>query len=175
MNGHPIAAESKPSVMGQPPDYSEPWYAGGLHFSCVRCSVCCRHESGYVLLSHSDLRALAGFCRLSPAVFAGQYCRWVTTDGGKRLSLQETAVPNGYDCVFWKGGCTVYAARPCQCRTYPFWPYMLLSREMWEAAAKDCPGTRQPALVDFAAIQRNLIDEAENQKNQIKGPEELDE
>ena len=37
-----------------------------------------------------------------------------------RVTLRERA--NG-DCVFWdrKAGCTVYPARPAQCRTWPFW------------------------------------------------------
>ena len=95
--------------------------------------------------------------------------------GEKRLSLQETTGPEGYDCVFWNGGCTVYAARPCQCRTYPFWPYMLLNSAAWENAAKDCPGTRQTAPVDYKTIQENLMQEVENQKYQIKRPEELNE
>ena len=37
-----------------------------------------------------------------------------------RVTLRERA--NG-ECVFWdrQAGCTVYPARPAQCRTWPFW------------------------------------------------------
>ena len=52
---------------------------------------------------------------------------------GIRKSLKE--FPNG-DCVFFDGEqrkCTVYEARPRQCRTWPFWDSNLRSVEAWEA------------------------------------------
>ncbi|MDR3276700.1 MAG: YkgJ family cysteine cluster protein [Treponema sp.] len=115
----------------------EPFYAGGLRFSCTRCSVCCRRDPGSVFLSATDLRVLAGRAGLSPEQFSQAYCRWVP--GNRcRLSLKEKA---NYDCVFWQdGGCSVYEARPRQCRSFPFWGDVMCSPAAWEAAAADCPG-----------------------------------
>ena len=58
---------------------------------------------------------------------------------GEALSLIEK--PNG-ECIFWDSarGCKVYAHRPDQCRSFPFWPEVLESREAWEAQAVRCPG-----------------------------------
>jgi hypothetical protein len=54
------------------------------------------------------------------------------------LSLAEK---KNYDCVFWdQGGCAVYEDRPVQCSTFPFWSSILVSRESWLEAARDCPG-----------------------------------
>ncbi|MDR2842216.1 MAG: YkgJ family cysteine cluster protein, partial [Spirochaetaceae bacterium] len=65
-----------------------------------------------------------------------------------KLSLKETSV---YDCIFWKNGCTVYAARPFMCRSYPFWDSMLVSKEAWDSGS--CPGCNAGTLYDKAAIE----------------------
>ena len=115
-----------------------PFYAGGLRFDCTRCQRCCRHQPGYVFLSQGDLEQLAAFLGLSPEEVRARYCREVQWGGATRLSLRERA---DYDCVFWgEGGCSVYPARPLQCRSFPFWASQLVDQEHWDAAARDCPG-----------------------------------
>jgi Fe-S-cluster containining protein len=114
---------------------------GGLCFSCQKCSACCRFETGVVYLTDDDLRALAAAEGLREDEFAAVYCRKVwASDGGERLSLRERETASGYDCVFWKEGCSVYNARPRQCRTYPFWDYLVASKAAWDENALQCPG-----------------------------------
>ena len=114
------------------------FYADGLCFSCARCSACCRHESGFVFLSQKDLRRLAAACQMGYTEFIAVWCRWVPAGPGReRLSLREKS---NYDCVFWKDGCTVYHARPLQCRVFPFWDSTLASLADWQRAAAGCPG-----------------------------------
>lgn len=36
--------------------------------------------------------------------------------------------------------CGIYAVRPMQCRTWPFWNMNLRSVEAWGRAAAGCPG-----------------------------------
>jgi hypothetical protein len=70
--------------------------------------------------------------------FLAEFCRKVNVNGLVRISLKEHA---NFDCVFWaKGGCSVYEHRPLQCRSYPFWPANLDSRESWDDLEKECPG-----------------------------------
>lgn len=122
----------------------KPFYADGLRFSCARCSSCCRHESGFVFLSEKDLAALAGALDMGYSEFQEAYCRWVPSGGGlEQLSLKERS---NFDCIFWDGGCTVYDARPLQCRTFPFWPSIMADVDVWEATAADCPGVGRGAL-----------------------------
>ena len=91
-----------------------------------------------MFLSQSDLDQLSVFLKLPADEVRARYCREVNWGGSTRLSLREQA---NYDCVFWgEGGCTVYASRPLQCRSFPFWPSQLADRESWETAAQDCPG-----------------------------------
>jgi len=115
-----------------------PFYEGGLRFSCTRCSTCCRYESGYVFLSRPDLDALSAELGMESDAFIAAYCRWIGPPGGfSQLSLREKS---NYDCIFWKDGCTVYKARPRQCRNFPFWSSILESPGAWENAALSCPG-----------------------------------
>ena len=131
--------------------YYEPFYAEGLHFSCQRCSLCCRHDPGVVRLSERDLASLIEWAGLSRERFIERYCRWVDRgDGTENLCLLEK---KNYDCVFWDQGCTAYEARPFQCSSYPFWPSLLRDEDWWAANAADCPGVNKGKLHDRAEIE----------------------
>ena len=128
----------------------KPFYDSGLRFSCRRCSTCCRYESGYVFLSEEDIRLLAQELQMDYAGFTKTYCRWVPKERGREcLSLKEKS---NFDCVFWDSGCTVYQARPVQCRTFPFWQTVVESFGAWEMAASGCPGINSGRLYDKEAI-----------------------
>lgn len=115
-----------------------PFWHGGLRFACTQCSHCCRHDSGYVWLTEADLDRLVLWTGLERDDFLERYTRWIGEGAFAVLSLKESSV---FDCVFWRdGGCSVYPARPVQCRTYPFWQHVLESDESWRAEAESCPG-----------------------------------
>ena len=134
----------------------KPFYSDGLHFSCTRCSACCRHEPGYVFLSKNDIKLLAEALQMKYNDIMEKYCRWVTVPGReKQISLREKP---GFDCIFWQDGCTVYKARPLQCRTFPFWKSTLSSQDAWENLL--CPGTGKGTLhsreyIESCLAQRN--------------------
>jgi len=91
-----------------------------------------------VFLSEKDLRRIARYLRLSWGEALRLYCRVVRLGHFSRISLKEK--PN-LDCIFWKdGSCSLYQARPLQCRSYPFWSSNLHSPQAWESAGKSCPG-----------------------------------
>ena len=53
-----------------------------------------------------------------------------------------------------EGGCQVYAARPKQCRTWPFWEENL-DRARWEGPVRDCcPGIGTGPLHPAAEVER---------------------
>jgi hypothetical protein len=132
---------------------SAPWYQDGLCFACTRCGNCCTGEPGSVRVDEGEAATLARYIGLDLADFHERHAR-VLPDGA--ISLREK--PNG-ECVFWSRalGCTVYAVRPRQCRTWPFWRANLASLAHWRTAARGCPGIDQgplhPAdlLVELAA------------------------
>ena len=133
---------------------NEPFYADGLRFECTGCSHCCRHSPGYVFLTAADLSALSAKLRLSQNDFVETYCRSIELGGFSRLSLTEKS---NYDCVFWRdGGCSLYEARPLQCRTYPFWSSSLGDKDDWEHLALECPGANRGRLFSRAEIDELL-------------------
>ena len=115
---------------------SSPWYRDGLRFTCTQCGHCCTGAPGYVWVSVEEIERLAQQTGLSLEEFGLQYLRQV----GRRYSLVER--PNG-DCVFWDQtlGCTVYEARPIQCRTWPFWSENLETPQDWDDVRRTCPGS----------------------------------
>ena len=125
-----------------------PWYSGGLNFKCTECGKCCTGGPGAVWVTPIEIAALADRVGLSVAAFREQYTR---NEGG-RITLIEK--PDSYDCIFLRGKlCSVYETRPRQCRTFPWWPSNLTSREAWNEI--DCEGINPDApLVPFEEIER---------------------
>ncbi len=132
---------------------SEPFYKNGLRFECTRCNACCRYEPGYVFLSERDIERLLAATGTDREEFLRLYCRIVEIDGERLISLKEKA---NYDCVFWDGGCTVYAHRPLQCRAFPFWPGNVSSRSSWKSLTASCPGVNRGKLHSREEIEEWL-------------------
>ena len=121
------------------PSDPSPWYREGLAFACTRCGNCCTGAPGYVWVTVEEIERLAESLGLGQSIpeFTSRYVRQV----GEAYSLVEK--PN-HECIFWDAtrGCTVYEARPMQCRTWPFWPKHLESAEAWARTQVFCPGAR---------------------------------
>lgn len=127
----------------------------GLSFQCQGCNYCCSVEPGFVFLSQDDLDRLSDHFSLSQEVFIEKYCRKVDIGIGYRISLLEK---DNYDCIFLtKKGCSCYEARPLQCKTYPFWPSIVESKESWETEGQSCPGIgKGEKKITKAKIEKNL-------------------
>ena len=132
------------------------WYSDGLRFSCTQCGNCCTGPPGVVWFDEAEGKAIAALLGIPEPQFYEQYARRV--DG--RWSLEENHTEHGFDCIFLKreggrAGCSVYEARPAQCRTWPFWPEMLQSKRAWITAKKrtPCPGMDAGRLVPLQQIR----------------------
>lgn len=132
---------------------SRPWYSGGLNFTCTQCGNCCTGPAGFVWISDVEIARLAEHLKMTPPDVVRTYCR----EEFGRLSLKENRTPEGnYDCVFLQErtaeitfdglppvrhkACSIYAVRPLQCRTWPFWRENLASPQAWKHSAKRCHG-----------------------------------
>jgi len=127
-----------------------PWYEAGLDFTCTLCGNCCTGSSGTVAVTEDEIEALAEACDLPTFEFRRRYTRRL-----RDADVSLTERRNG-DCVFWSpvDGCTVYRARPRQCRTWPFWRAVVHSSERWAEEARSCPGMNHGA-----SHSRDEIDE----------------
>jgi Fe-S-cluster containining protein len=132
-----------------------PWYHEGLRFTCTQCGDCCTGAPGHVWVTNDEIVALAAAVGEGVEAFEDKYVRRV----GARKSLKE--FPGG-DCVLLDGQtrrCTVYEARPRQCRTWPFWDSNLKTPEDWKHTCSVCPGSGKGQLhaIDQIEAQRALI------------------
>jgi len=134
----------------QTPESSHPWYAAGLRFACTRCGDCCRGGPGTARATDEEVRALAEHVGLDEHAFRDRYTRRLASGG---TTLRERP---DHACVFWhsREGCLVYAARPRQCRTWPFWRANDSSEAHWTRAAQSCPGIGAGALHDAEHVRR---------------------
>lgn len=130
----------------------QPWYQEGLNFKCTECGKCCTGSPGYVWVTEQEINAIATHLNLTVDDFSARYVRLVD----ERYSLLEHA--QTYDCAFLKDRkCQIYSVRPKQCRTFPWWPKNLKSKEDWQNAAKFCEGiTFQAPRVPLETIQEQL-------------------
>lgn len=125
-----------------------------LRFQCTECGRCCSGGGDYhVFLKHEEADAIRALLGLSRAWFTRRYLR--------RLDSGELTVALRADgrCSFLgaDGRCRVYAARPTQCRTYPFWPEVLRSRGAWRAEAARCEGIDRGTVVPLAKVRAALL------------------
>lgn len=105
--------------------------------ACDTCKGnCCIGESGYIWISKSEILALSSHLGMGDLEFVNEYLSKI----GYRYTLKEEEFEGGYRCIFFdmiKRCCSVYNARPAQCRTFPFWDHFKTHQEEVE---KECPG-----------------------------------
>lgn len=113
------------------------WYKNGLRFECQGSGKCCvsRGGYGYVYLTEDDHQLLSDFLGEAPE-----------TDKDRLGNVHLKSVDT--DCQYLKGTkCSVYEARPTQCRTWPFWSENLKSQRAWDKeVASYCPGVGKGRL-----------------------------
>ena len=107
--------------------------ARGLRFECTGCGGCCtaRGEYAHVYLNPDELEDLADALELSVREFRRRYT-FEDEYGYTQLRFPDST------CVFLErdtNRCTVYGARPTQCRTFPFWRDLVQDGK-WTAEAR---------------------------------------
>ena len=84
-------------------------------FSCLRCGACCRW-TGHVLLTHKDVTDLSAVLGMSEDAFVQRY----TALAANRSQLTLVEQSDGACCfLVADNSCSVYDARPQQCRNFP--------------------------------------------------------
>jgi len=124
-----------------------------LRFGCRRCGNCCRRP-GTVTFSPADVTRAAALLELSPREFRRRY---LTREDGRWLHEGKA----GENCAFFversagaPSRCLIHAAKPLQCRAWPFWPEVMADRRGWRAAARRCPGLGRGPVHDPAYAAR---------------------
>jgi len=136
-----------------------PWYISGLAFECQQCGRCCQGpEEGYVWVARHEVAAIAHYLRLAEEQVRKKYVRRISPG---RYSLVERT--DNRDCIFLQAdesgrrGCAIYAVRPVQCRTWPFWATNLVNPDLWARAGLRCQGINRGALIPFDEIETRRL------------------
>ena len=135
---------------------SLPWYANGLSFTCTGCGKCCSGPSGAVWVSEEEIAHIAKLLNLSKEECEAKYVR---KESGRKTLCEKPPVKGVYDCVFLEGNrCTIYEARPSQCKTFPWWEENIENRKAWEETKKRCEGIEHPEsrLYSMQEIESHL-------------------
>jgi Fe-S-cluster containining protein len=128
------------------------WWKEGIQFQCQGSGKCCvsRGQYGYVYLTLEDRRRFAKYFGLATAKFTREFCQ-KDDNGYFHLTGFESA------CRFLENNrCSVYEARPTQCRTWPFWPETLSAKSWQREVAAYCPGVGKGKTWSRAEIEEQL-------------------
>lgn len=144
-------------------DKNQLWWEQGLRFECQGSGQCCTShgEYGFVYLTLEDRRRMAEELGLSTAEFTKKYC---DRKSGIWHLIERTENP---DCLFLKNKkCTIYKARPTQCRTWPFWPEVMEAKTWKKEVASFCPGVGKGKTHSAEEIASALAEQI-NSENQL--------
>ncbi len=116
-------------------------YAFDEH-KCSSCEGnCCIGESGYIWISIDEIDILAQYLNLSIQETVDKYL----FKAKYKYSIKEKQISkDSFACVFFdldKKQCSIYDARPKQCKTFPFWDYF---KDKIDEVKDECP-----AIVDL--------------------------
>lgn len=128
------------------------WWKEGIQFQCQGSGKCCvsRGEYGYVYLTLEDRRRFAKHFGLPTQRFTREYCQ---KDDNGYFHLNDFVGA----CRFLENNrCSVYEARPTQCRTWPFWPETLSAKGWKKEVAAYCPGVGKGKTWSRAEIEEQL-------------------
>lgn len=120
----------------------------GICFECTQCGGCCLGAPGIVRVTGHELGAIAENLGVTIKHLLDE---GLAENYGEAYRLHEN--PHDGRCVFFEdNGCRIYAMRPQQCRTWPFWFNNLRSEARWHDAIKECPGIGRGRLYTKAEI-----------------------
>ena len=108
--------------------------------ACDTCAGnCCIGESGYIWITEKEINVLAMHLNITQEELRIKYLNKISYKHSiKEVKLSE----DNFACVFFnleKRQCSIYEARPRQCRTFPFWEYFKKNiKEVYE----ECPAIK---------------------------------
>lgn len=106
--------------------------------ACRHCpGYCCYGRSGKIWVNRYEIEMISSRLQINTVDCIRKYLE--RTDN--RFSVRERFTELGFECVFFNSQsrqCSIYEARPEQCRQFPFWEHFREDREQ----LGECPGIR---------------------------------
>ncbi len=107
---------------------------------CSKCEGnCCIGESGYIWINLEEMKNLSKLLNISIDELKENYLNKFNY----KFSIKEKKLAkDNYACIFFdtkQKQCSVYNARPRQCKTFPFWDYF---KENEKEVYEECPAIK---------------------------------
>ena len=142
------------------------WWQEGVRFQCQGSGKCCTShgEYGFVFLTRADRQRMAKHLKISTLSFTKKYCE--KFNGAFHL-IED---PKNTDCMFLKNKrCSIYEARPTQCRTWPFWPEVMNAKTWNKEVLGFCPGVGKGPVIPVDKIKKALKEQSQAEDKIIMG------
>ena len=128
----------------------------GLRFECTECGECCRRRGTYafVYLNDEEVDVLAGALELSRRSFLRRHT-FLDEFGWRQLRFDDD------HCRFLDTAtnrCTVYHARPTQCRTFPFWREFTRRGAWTPEVRRICEGIGEGKVWDSDTVESAMAE-----------------
>lgn len=143
----------------------KPFLSEGVRFECQGSGKCCTShgEFGFVFVTLEDRRRFAKHLKITTGEFTKKYC----TNRNGIWHLNED--PKNPDCMFLKNKkCSVYHARPTQCRTWPFWPEVMNAKAWTKEVVSFCPGVGKGDLIPYDKIEKQMNEQKASEQDLVK-------
>ena len=124
-----------------------------FRFECTACGQCCYgDDDAYIEVTQPESDEIRQYLNISAAEFNNRFLVRFT-DGSMGIRILE----NGRCSLLDEDmRCRVYAVRPVQCRTYPFWPELVRNSRRWQQEARRCEGIGHGPLVPERYIDEQV-------------------
>ncbi len=130
-----------------------------IRFECQPdCAACCQLGGGFVYVSETEIKRIAAYLKMDEAEFIENFIRQAD---------EKTALVDGENeaCIMLENNtCLIYPERPEQCRTFPFWPENLKTKQRWELTCQICPGIGKGRVFTEGEIRAVLNGKPVNSK-----------
>ena len=150
------------------------WWQNGLKFGCTGCGKCCQND-GEVWFDIDEFSDLCDHLNLTHDETIEKYGDTIKGSFIKMKNKVSTLSSKNDQCIFLDDDgkkCTIYEARPVQCKTYPWWPSLLgnesdynneavvedhIPGKHWSPQTGGCEGINHPdaPIVEPSTIYRN--------------------
>jgi uncharacterized protein len=104
-----------------------------IRFECKKCGACC--GVGFIYLKKGEAKRIADFLNIPEKQFKKKHTEWFLFLG------RALKWGNGGACMFLNNKeCSIYAARPSQCSTWPYWERIINNKSDFDRAKAYCKG-----------------------------------
>ena len=131
-----------------------------IRFECTQCGHCCfGGKYAYVHATEKEIQNIIDYLNIDIEFFKSNYLSKLVDHGyGIKMttSLLAKILKKKGHCVLLnkQGKCSVYPVRPTQCRTYPFWPEILINEDKWNNEVNRCEGINKGKEIDIDYIEQ---------------------